>query len=59
MLLWRLQQEVGLLVIAPAYSKLAFRPDRLLPTPMAPDVGLFLDECYSGAYNKRWGSALG
>lgn len=39
--------------------KLAFRPDRLLPTPMAPDVGLFLDECYFGAYNKRWQSALG
>jgi tRNA pseudouridine38-40 synthase len=24
-------------------------------TPMAPDLGLFLDECYYDAYNDRWG----
>jgi tRNA pseudouridine38-40 synthase len=24
-------------------------------TPMAPDLGLFLDECYYEAYNDRWG----
>ena len=25
-----------------------------LLTPMAPDLGLFLDECYFDGYNKRW-----
>lgn len=33
--------------------KLAFQPNRTLPTPMAPDVGLFLDKCYFDAYNNR------
>lgn len=27
----------------------------LAKTPMAPDLGLFLDECYYEAYNNRWG----
>lgn len=26
-----------------------------LNTPMAPELGLFLDECYYSAYNKQWG----
>ncbi|KAL3158514.1 hypothetical protein ABBQ38_010743 [Trebouxia sp. C0009 RCD-2024] len=34
----------------------ALQPKRTVPTPMAPEVGLFLDECYYDAYNTRWGS---
>ena len=26
-----------------------------LGTPMAPELGLFLDECYFEAYNRQWG----
>lgn len=26
-----------------------------LNTPMAPELGLFLDECFFDAYNKQWG----
>lgn len=34
------------------YALGTFHPAK---TPMAPDLGLFLDECYYEAYNKRWG----
>lgn len=33
----------------------ALQPRRTVPTPMAPEVGLFLDECYYDAYNTRCG----
>ena len=32
----------------------ALQPRRTVPTPMAPEVGLFLDECYYDAYNTRY-----
>ena len=31
----------------------ALQHKRTVPTPMAPEVGLFLDECYYDAYNTR------
>ena len=34
--------------------KTALQPRRTVPTPMAPEVGLFLDECYYDAYNTRY-----
>ena len=34
---------------------LSARPPADLGTPMAPELGLFLDECYFDAYNKQWG----
>ncbi len=33
--------------------QIALQPKRGVPTPMAPDIGLFLDECYYDAYNNR------
>lgn len=36
----------------------ALQPKRTVPTPMAPEVGLFLDECYYDAYNTRCAVAL-
>lgn len=33
----------------------AFRPDININVPMAPEVGLYLDECFFSSYNKRWG----
>ena len=32
----------------------ALQPRRTVPTPMAPEVGLFLNECYYDAYNTRY-----
>ncbi len=37
----------------PSCLKLALQPKRQVPTPMAPEIGLFLDECYYDAYNTR------
>ena len=36
--------------------KLALLSHRHVPTPMAPELGLFLCECIFGAYNDRFGS---
>lgn len=42
-------------VAPPGCLKYALSAAHTVPTPMAPDLGLFLDECYYDAYNKRWG----
>ena len=38
----------------PNCIKVALQPKRSVPTPMAPEIGLFLDECYYEAYNTRF-----
>lgn len=35
---------------------LALDPAKVVVTPMAPELGLFLDECVFESYNDRWGS---
>lgn len=61
-MLHQIRKMVGMAVAimrgdAPANCiKIALQPKRAVPTPMAPDIGLFLDECYYDAYNNRWGA---
>ena len=38
--------------------RVALQPQRGVPTPMAPEIGLFLDECYYDAYNTRYGTGI-
>jgi tRNA pseudouridine38-40 synthase len=42
-------------VAPPGSLKYALGTFHSANTPMAPDLGLFLDECYYDAYNDRWG----
>lgn len=46
-------------VAPPGCIKYALGTSRDLILPMAPDLGLFLDECYYDAYNDRWGGHHG
>ncbi|DBB17512.1 TPA: hypothetical protein ACH3X3_002579 [Trebouxia sp. C0006] len=61
-MLHQIRKMVGMAVAimrgdAPANCiKIGLQPKRAVPTPMAPDIGLFLDECYYDAYNNRWGA---
>jgi tRNA U38,U39,U40 pseudouridine synthase TruA len=41
-------------VAPPDAIPLALSKDRDVITPMAPELGLFLDECFYSSYNKRW-----
>ncbi|KAK9865118.1 hypothetical protein WJX84_001931 [Apatococcus fuscideae] len=34
---------------------MALSPHRVFPVPMAPELGLFLDQTFFDAYNNRWG----
>ena len=58
-MLHQIRKMVGMAVAimrgdAPANCiKIGLQPKRAIPTPMAPDIGLFLDECYYDAYNNR------
>lgn len=40
----------------PACVQLALAPERSVVTPMAPELGLFLDEAVFQSYNDRWGA---
>ena len=42
--------------LPPAFLASSLRPEAIVPTPIAPDVGLFLDECIFASYNARWGT---
>ena len=59
-MLHQIRKMVGMAVAimrgdAPASCiRTALQPKRAVPTPMAPDIGLFLDECYYDAYNTRY-----
>ncbi|KAK9813288.1 hypothetical protein WJX72_011914 [[Myrmecia] bisecta] len=61
-ILHQIRKMVGLAVavmrnIAPEESiRLALDRSRYVNTPMAPELGLFLDECYFHSYNDRWGN---
>eukprot|EP00890_Picochlorum_soloecismus_P004565 jgi/Picsp_1/5109/NSC_02472-R1_trna pseudouridine synthase a len=46
-------------VAPPGSLKLAMQARHRIIVPMAPDLGLFLDECYYEAYNERWGNLHG
>ena len=35
---------------------LALQQERSVVTPMAPELGLFLDECVFKSYNDKWGN---
>lgn len=56
----QIRKMVGMAVatylgIAPSYClSHALKSSAPLLTPMAPDLGLFLDECYFDGYNKQW-----
>lgn len=61
-MLHQIRKLVGMAVgvmrgIAPpdAISR-ALDPARTVTTPMAPELGLFLDECVFESYNDRWGN---
>lgn len=43
-------------VAPPDAITLALDPARVVVTPMAPELGLFLDECVFESYNDRWGN---
>lgn len=43
-------------VAPPDALTLALDPARTVTTPMAPELGLFLDECIFESYNDRWGN---
>ncbi|EIE26889.1 pseudouridine synthase, partial [Coccomyxa subellipsoidea C-169] len=43
-------------VATPDAITLALDPARVVVTPMAPELGLFLDECVFESYNDRWGN---
>eukprot|EP00879_Flechtneria_rotunda_P024275 GHRR01025727.1.p1 GENE.GHRR01025727.1~~GHRR01025727.1.p1 ORF type:complete len:494 (+),score=222.50 GHRR01025727.1:219-1700(+) len=64
-MLHQIRKMVGMAIaavrgIAPAAClRLALDPDRDLTTPMAPALGLFLDETYFDAYNTRFGELHG
>lgn len=42
-------------VAQPGSLQYAMNTHEKVNVPMAPDLGLFLDECYYDAYNDRWG----
>jgi len=46
-------------IAPPGSLKLAMQARHRIVVPMAPDLGLFLDECYYEAYNDRWGNLHG
>jgi len=56
----QIRKMVGMAVatylgIAPTHCLVhAMKTSAPLLTPMAPELGLFLDECYFDGYNKRW-----
>lgn len=58
-LLHQIRKMVGTAVavmrgVAPADAiPLALSKERDIVTPMAPELGLFLDECYYTSYNRR------
>jgi len=62
-MLHQIRKMVGLAVavmrgVAPPDAiPLALEPRRDVNTPIAPDVGLFLDEGIFEAYNSRWGDS--
>jgi len=41
--------------IPESFLKMALKSKASLNVPMAPDLGLFLDECYFDSYNNKWG----
>jgi tRNA pseudouridine38-40 synthase len=41
------------------FLKIALKSKASLNVPMAPDLGLFLDECYFDSYNNKWGHLHG
>ncbi|CAL8468878.1 g8419 [Coccomyxa elongata] len=61
-MLHQIRKLVGMAVavmrgIAPPDAiSLALDPARTVTTPMAPELGLFLDECVFESYNDRWGT---
>lgn len=40
----------------PECIPLALKQERSVVTPMAPELGLFLDECVFESYNDKWGN---
>lgn len=46
-------------VAPPGSLKLAMQARHRIIVPMAPDLGLFLDECYYEAYSEKWGNLHG
>jgi tRNA pseudouridine38-40 synthase len=64
-MLHQIRKMVGLAVAVmrgdapPEAVPLALEPRRDVNTPIAPDVGLFLDEGIFEAYNARWGDSRG
>lgn len=61
-MLHQIRKLVGMAVavmrgIAPPDAiSLALNPACTVTTPMAPELGLFLDECVFESYNDRWGN---
>lgn len=61
-MLHQIRKMVGLVVAvmrgaaSPDAISLALNPARELNVPMAPELGLFLDECFYDAYNAKWGN---
>ncbi|CAI9117003.1 OLC1v1018309C1 [Oldenlandia corymbosa var. corymbosa] len=59
-MLHQIRKMIGLAVaimrnIAPeSLIESAFRQDVDINVPMAPEVGLYLDECFFSSYNKKW-----
>ncbi|GAB4822384.1 hypothetical protein N2152v2_009430 [Parachlorella kessleri] len=64
-MLHQIRKMVGLAVAVfrgtapPDAIKLALRTHKDLNVPMAPELGLFLDECFYESYSKQWGHQHG